>query len=91
VEQNIGEYPHQMGARTTLTYELFCTFLMCITFRMALAMRFDVCEYASDLFSRHIKQGEDLMVTCSFPYFPSQPSVRTRSIALSSRKNNLVY
>jgi hypothetical protein len=73
VEQIIGGYPHQMGARTTSTFELFCTFLMCITVKMALALRFDVCEYTSDLFSRHIKQGvmEDWMVTCFFPCFPS--------------------
>jgi hypothetical protein len=78
-EQSIGGYPHRMGARATLTYELFCTFLMCIAFRMALNMRFDVCEYASDLFSRHIKQGvlEDWMVTCFVPCSP-QPSARTR-------------
>jgi hypothetical protein len=73
VEQIIGGYPHRMGARTTSIFELFCTFLMCIIVRVTLKMRFDVCEYASDLFSRHIKPGvlEDWMVTCFFPYFPS--------------------
>ena len=51
MEQIIGGYPHRMGARTTSIFELFCTFLMCIIVRVTLKMRFDVCEYASDLFS----------------------------------------